>query len=158
MPSPLDATVGKVGGQLRCKVQPVDLLGAWVGSGLLERSVFSFESVNGEVCKATFEEDIQIIFNQSNLWFEGAPACISCHHSDLETSLQNMDLSSYAGVLAGAERKDGAEQGVDILGGGVWEEAKLYEMLITRQMPLGRPEDSPPKGPEIYAGHLDAAE
>jgi hypothetical protein len=158
MPSPLGEAIGSAVGQVRCKVRPVDLLGAWLGAGTPENDSFSFESVSNEPCEATFEEDVLTLFNQSNLWFEGAPACISCHHSDLETSLQHMDLSSYAGVMAGAERKDGIEQGEDILGGGVWEEAKLYEMLITRQMPLGRAEDAPPKGPEIYAGQLSVAE
>ena len=43
-------------------------------------------------------------------------------------------------------------EGKDILGGGVWEEAKLYEMLITKQMPLGLPEDADEKGPVVYAG------
>lgn len=158
MPSPLDLAIGRTGGQLRCKVRPVDLLGAWVEAGVPESEPFAFESDNGEACEAFYEEDIQALFSQSNLWFEGAPACISCHHSDLETSLQYMDLSSYAGVMAGAERKDGIEQGEDILGGGVWEESIMYEMLITRQMPLGRPVDAPPKGPEIYAGQLGTVE
>jgi hypothetical protein len=159
MSSPLVMAMDSTGGQQLCKVRPVDLLGAWVGAGLPESEPFSFESVDGEACRANYEDDIQTLFSQSNLWFEGAPACISCHHSDLETSLQFMDLSSYAGVMAGAERKDGIAQGEDILGGGVWEDAIMYEMLITRQMPLGRSEDSSPKGPEIYAGRLvDTAE
>lgn len=42
--------------------------------------------------------------------------------------------------------------GNDILGGGNWEQSKLYEVLISRSMPLGLPADSPAKGPTVQAG------
>jgi hypothetical protein len=35
---------------------------------------------------------------------------------------------------------------------GAWEQAKLYFMITTRQMPIGRPADAPVKGPVVKAG------
>lgn len=137
---------------IRCPVRPVDLLGAWVNAGVPETEAFEFDSENGEICTATFAQDIQRVFTESNLWFEGAPACVSCHYSDLQASFQQMDLSSYEGILAGAQRTSPDQPGMDILGGGNWEESRMYYMLINRLMPLGRPADSPEKGPVIFAG------
>ncbi len=137
---------------LRCPIRPVDLLGAWVEAGYSETEPFEFTGEDGQLCAASYEKDIARLFSESNLWFDGAPACVSCHNTNLETSFQRMDLSSYAGILAGAQRPSSDEMGMDILGGGNWSEARLYYMLINRLMPLGRPVDSPEKGPLIYAG------
>lgn len=72
-----------------------------------------------------------------------------------------MDLSSYAGILAGSGRANGEPKGKDILGGGVWEQSLLYQMLhaengastINRPlMPLGRTAAVPDNGPLIFAG------
>jgi hypothetical protein len=60
-----------------------------------------------------------------------------------------------------------AAKGKDILGGGVWEESLLYQMvyapdgesLIGRPiMPLGRTADVPDKGPVIFAGRFILSE
>ena len=72
-----------------------------------------------------------------------------------------MDLSSYAGILAGSGRANGEPQGKDILGGGNWDQALLHQMLYAPNgqttigrpaMPFGRPADVPANGPLVYAG------
>ena len=51
-----------------------------------------------------------------------------------------MSLASYAGIIAGSRRNDPSVAGNDILGDGTdWTHAKLYTMIFTRQMPMGRP-------------------
>jgi hypothetical protein len=42
-----------------------------------------------------------------------------------------LDLSSYAGILAGSRREDAESKGTDILGGGNWESSLLYEFIST---------------------------
>lgn len=158
MVNPMSKALGSSSGVLRCSIRAVDLLGAWVGAGYPETDVFTFTDLNDANCEGTFPDDVQNLFLQSNLWYEGAPACVSCHNSDLEASFQNMDLSSFAGIVAGAQRESAEAVGVDILGGGVWEESRLYEMLITKQMPLGRPADTDEKGPVVFAGSVMSGE
>jgi hypothetical protein len=142
-------------------VAAVDLLGAWVSAGYSETEPFTFTDVKGQTCTATFTEDVQKLFLEANLWYDGSPACTTCHYADVLKATQNMDLSSYAGILAGSQRKNGEPTGVDILGGGVWENSLMYQMLyapggqslINRPlMPLGRPSNVPEKGPIIAAG------
>ena len=78
----------------------------------------------------------------------------------------NMDLSSYAGILAGSRRANAEPKGNDILGGGNWDDALLHKMLyapdgktqldpVRPAMPLGRSDLNPPidaNGPIIPAG------
>lgn len=145
----------------KCQIATVDLLGAWVNAGVPETDPFPFTDIAGKECQAVFERDIKPLFVESNLWYPGSLACSSCHQPDLVKALQNMDLSSYQGILAGSGRANGEPMGKDILGGGVWEESLLYQMvyapegksLIGRQiMPLGRTADVPANGPVIFAG------
>jgi hypothetical protein len=155
-PNPIElASSGEAAG-ISCKVRAVDLMGAWVSEGFPELEIFEFIDISGQRCLGTFYDDVQSLFLEANLWFEGAPACVSCHNSDLTASMQNMDLSSYAGILAGSHRENDEATGNDILGAGIWEDAMLYAKLINREMPLGRPPESPAKGPEIFAGSLIA--
>ena len=72
-----------------------------------------------------------------------------------------MDLSSYAGIIAGSHRPNGEPKGNDILGGGNWDQALLHQMLYAPNgqtligrpaMPLGRPADVPANGPLVFAG------
>jgi cytochrome c553 len=146
---------------IRCQIAAVDLIGAWVEAGYPETDSFQFTDIQGQTCTATYNADIQRLFSEANLWFSGAAACTTCHYADLEKAVNNMDLSSYAGVIAGSQRKDGAPTGVDILAGGDWENSLLYQMvyapegqsIIGRQvMPLGRPATVPAEGPVIFAG------
>lgn len=160
MPAP---KVGAEAGPLvvKCQVTAVDLIGAWVTAGAPETDPFQFTDLKDQTCTATYSADIQRLFSEANLWFTGASACTTCHYADIEKATFNLDMSSYAGVIAGSQRKDGAATGIDILGGGDWESSLLYQMLyapngestIGRQvMPLGRPSTVPAEGPVIFAG------
>ena len=141
------------GGQavaIQCSLTAVDLLGAWVTASASESDPFDFTDVNGTLCQGTFSQDIIPLFRDANLWYDGALACASCHGS--AASSAKLDLSSYAGILAGSQRASAEAKGNDILGGGNWEQSTLYEVLISRSMPPGRPADSPAKGPTVQAG------
>jgi len=137
----------------RCQIAAVDLLGAWVDAGYPEQAAFDFTDRNGVDCTATFQKDVFPLFNESNLWYPGALACTTCHNSTLSATAAQMDLSSYAGLLAGSRRASADAQGNDILGGGVWEQSLLYTQLYVKKvMPFGRPPDVPAEGPLVFAG------
>jgi S-disulfanyl-L-cysteine oxidoreductase SoxD len=145
----------------RCHIAALDLIGAWVSAGNAETTPFKFTDVKDQVCIATFKEDVQQLFVTPNLWFDGSPACTTCHNADLAKSMKNMDLSSYAGIMAGSNRVGGAPKGNDILGGGNWDKALLHQMLYAPDgktligrpaMPFGRPATAPANGPVISAG------
>jgi hypothetical protein len=137
----------------RCTVNAQTLLAAWVGGGYSETGPFEFTDQRGTLCTAAFA-DVQPLFSEVNLWYSGALACVSCHNSNLATAAVQMDLSSYAGILAGSQRTSPDVRGTDILGGGNWAAAKLNEMLFVKQlMPFGRPAGAvPPGGPTLLAG------
>jgi len=137
----------------KCTVNARTLLSAWVSSGYHETDQFQFQDSNGNTCQATFS-DVQQLFTEANIWYNGALACASCHNSDIATASANMDLSSYAGLLAGGKRSSPDAKGEDILGGGVWDQSKLNDMLFIKQlMPFGRPPGAvAPDGPTIQAG------
>ena len=160
---PVQSMSGDAGAFNKCQIAAVDLIGAWVTAGVPETDKFTFTDVNGQACEAVFTKDVQPLFLESNLWYPGSLSCSSCHQSNLTLAIQNMDLGSYAGILAGSGRANGEPKGKDILGGGVWEESLLYQMLyapngvsqINRPtMPLGRTADVPDKGPLIFAGRI----
>jgi len=155
MPAPQEASGPVV---VKCQVLAFDLLQAWFQAGLPEADVFEFTDINGQACEATYAADIHPLFSGPNLWYQGAPACITCHHADLATANKNMDLSSYAGIIAGAERTSPDAKGKDILGGGDWEKSMLYERLTAPvggtliPMPLGRPAGTALSKSLIFAG------
>jgi hypothetical protein len=137
----------------KCTVNARTILSAWVNARYPEKDEFEFIDLNGATCVATFA-DIDILFTEGNLWYQGALACISCHHEDLTTASAQMDLSSYAGIVAGSRRSSPDAKGNDILGGGVWDKSKLNDMLfISMQMPFGRPAGAVAEdGPTILSG------
>jgi hypothetical protein len=137
----------------KCTVNAKTILSAWVNAGYPEKDAFEFIDLNGATCVATFA-DVDILFSESNLWYQGALACISCHHADLTTASAQMDLSSYAGIVAGSRRATPDAKGNDILGGGVWDKAMINDQLfISMKMPFGRPEGAVAEdGPTILAG------
>ncbi len=137
-----------------CTVNAETLLAAWVSSGYPETDNFKFVDANQMDCVATFT-DVLPLFSQGNLWYPGALACTACHNSDLNpASSAQLDLSSYAGILAGSHRTAGSAKGDDILGNGSWDDSQLYQVLfVSKTMPAGRPVDtSLNAGPIIYAG------
>ncbi len=145
----------------KCRIAALDLIGAWVKAGVPETDPFEFTDVKGQTCTATFPDDVQKLFVEANIWYDGAPACTTCHYADVKKATKNMDLSSYAGILAGSGRANGEPKGNDILGGGNWDQALLHNMLYAPNgattigrppMPLGRPATVPANGPVIAAG------
>lgn len=114
----------------QCRVAAVDLVGAWVESGSPEETAFQFTDVNGQNCESTFAE-VKPLFVEANLWYAGSLSCVSCHSVDVAVSPAQLDLGSYAGMLAGSRRADAESKGTDILGGGKWEGSLLYEFLST---------------------------
>jgi mono/diheme cytochrome c family protein len=145
----------------KCHIAALNLIGAWVTGGYTEKDPFSFTDVKGQNCTGTFKDDVQKLFVTPNLWYDGAPACITCHYADIAKATKNMDLSSYSGILAGSNRLNGAAKGNDILGGGNWDNALLHQMLYAPDgktligrppMPLGRPASVPAEGPIVSAG------
>jgi mono/diheme cytochrome c family protein len=133
-----------------CPVYAIDLIGAWVAAKTPETEAFSFTDINGKTCQATFSADVLPLFSQANLWYTGALSCRTCHGPDVQISYARMDLSSYQGILAGMGRASASEKGDDILGGGNWEQALLYNALSKGQMPPEKPAGVNPKGPLIY--------
>ncbi len=137
----------------RCRIAAVDLLGAWVSAGYADTIPFTFTDTDGKTCEANFNDDVLPLFVEGNLWYPGALACASCHQPDLTIASAQLDLSSYEGILMGSLRKSPDTKGEDILGGGNWEQSKLYEVLyVKKSEPLGRPPDLPAEGPVLFAG------
>ena len=167
MPPPLVGAAA-VASVPKCHIAAADLIGAWVNAGYSETAAFSFTDANGTSCTGTFKDDVQPLFQTPNLWYSGAQACTTCHYSDLTKAFKHMDLSSYAGILAGANRDNGQAKGDDILGGGKWDQSILHLMLVapngkiqannlglTNAMPFVRSSIVPPvpaNGPVISAG------
>ena len=114
----------------QCRVLAVDLIGAWVAAGSSETEVFQFTDINRQNCESTFEE-VRPLFIEANFWVPGSLSCVSCHSVDVTISPAQLDLSSYAGILAGSRRADAESKGTDILGAGKWDGSLLYEFLST---------------------------
>jgi hypothetical protein len=138
-----------------CQVTAVGLIQAWVSSGYSETDPFIFTDANGLECTANFTQDVQQLFLEGNLWYTGAPACTTCHNTNLNEATAALDLSSYQGMLLGS-RRTGDSAGNDIFGGGNWESSQLYNQLyVLRAMPQGRPADVPSEGPVIFTGSAE---
>lgn len=137
---------------IRCRIAAVDLIAAWVSSGYSDTESFTFTDVDGTICQANYQDDVQQLFFESNIWFPGSLSCSSCHQADMAVSSAQLDQSTYEGMLLGS-RRVGSAKGNDIFGNGVWEESLLYENLyVKKYMPLGRPPEVPAEGPIVFAG------
>ncbi len=139
--------------KVACQIAAVDLLGAWVSAGYSDSEPFTFTDISGKECVGNFSEDIYPLFSEGNLWYTGAPACITCHQADLKVAQVNLSLVTYQDILAGSRRTSPDATGNDILGGGDWQTSLLYSQLfIKKVMPLGRPSEVPAEGPIVFAG------
>jgi mono/diheme cytochrome c family protein len=146
------------GGQAKCSVAGIDLLAAWINAHYPEKDSFDFTDVNGQTCTGMYQKDIYPLFHEGNLWYNGALSCASCHNSDVAKASANLDLSSYQGILMGGKRPSPDARGADILGSGVWQSSKLYDMLVVaKKMPFGRPADLDITKVLVYAGSVKAA-
>ena len=136
------------------EVYAVDVVGAWVEAGAPETEPF------GEY-NATFDEHIQPMFFTPGFWFEGSEACSGCHFGVFENSYHEMDLTSYAGIRAGADVEEDPP-GSSILGESEpgagdfnWEESELRHRLRDNRMPppsIFLRDESNRDGPIVMAG------
>ncbi|MBE0680949.1 MAG: hypothetical protein IH589_03465 [Anaerolineales bacterium] len=113
-----------------CRVAAVDLIGAWVEVGSPETDVFQFVDASGQNCESTFDE-VRSLLIEGNQWYTGSLACVSCHSVDVAVSPAQLDLSTYAGIMAGSRRADAESTGTDILSAGKWDSSLLYEFIST---------------------------
>lgn len=134
-------------GDGECEVYAVDLIGAWVDSGLPESDPFDFTAIDETECEGTFEVDILPLFTSANAWFENSPSCTACHFGLAENSAHEMDLSSYAGILAGADTLE-EPPGEALFGESEpgatdynWSESGMRRRLRNNRMPPGSPFD-----------------
>ena len=127
-----------------CLVGATDLVGAWVSAGHPETEVFPFSDVNGQPCEGTFAEDVQPLFVENSIWYDGSIGCISCHNPDQPDRNAGLDLSSYEAMTSGT----------DIFGGDDPQNSLLYDVLINRKLvPEGHSADGPGEPVFVYAGH-----
>ena len=137
-----------------CYVSATDLIGAWVNAKSPETNPFPFTDINGAPCQGTFDKDIQHLFVENSLWYQGSIGCVSCHNAELTDRSGGLDLSSYQGIMAGSNRSYAGAKGTDILGGGNWEASKLHDVLVVKGLVTqGHSADVDPVPPVfIYAG------
>ena len=141
----------------QCPVAAADLVGAWVTAGSPDTEPFPFEDVNGNPCEGTFA-DIQPLFVENSLWYNGSIGCVSCHNADLTERSGGLDLTTYDAILLGSRRVAGSSSaGTDIFGGGDWESSALHTVLVSQGFaPEGHSADNPPVSLIIYAGQAAA--
>ncbi len=134
LPATLPAMELPAGGEAavsdQCRVAALDLIGAWAAAGSSETEAFQFVDVNGQDCESTFEE-VKPLFIEANYWYVGSLSCVSCHSVDVAVSSAQLDLSNYAGIMAGSRRADAESTGTDILAAGKWDTSLLYEFIST---------------------------
>lgn len=138
----------------QCSVRAMDLLGAWVDAGYPESDPFPFTDLNGNPCEGSFNADIWPLLNESNLWFPASLSCTSCHNAAFKPNTGGLDLTSYAGILAGSQRESAeVAKGSPILASS-WTASLLYQTLsLTENIPDGHPPLAyPPADLVVYAG------
>jgi hypothetical protein len=124
-------------GEYGCEQTAVGLLGAWVEAG----------APNGDFeyggATLAFERDVLPFFTQASMWFEGSQACSGCHFAASENSYHQLDLSSYEGIMTGADSLE-EPPGVSILGESTpgvgdfdWSASKLRARLRNNRMSPG---------------------
>jgi hypothetical protein len=127
----------ELGGQ--CQASALDVLGSWVDAGAPESEPFEFPAVGGGTCTGSYA-DIRMLLSTPGIWYPESPACATCHSGDIAKAAANLDLNSYAGILAGSGRASADARGDDILGGSTWRESRLFEVLVSEGTePYGRP-------------------
>ncbi len=105
----------------------VGLIEAWVKAGAKN--------------DATFSGTILPLLTTDGVWGADTPACTSCHFANSEESYHEMDLSSYEGVMKGADALS-SPPGVGIFGQSKigatdfdWGHSKMKERLRNNRMP-----------------------
>ncbi|MDP1547381.1 MAG: hypothetical protein Q8L87_15330, partial [Anaerolineales bacterium] len=151
-----DEGVTVLPGQFGCDLNGVGVLEAWVVTGAPETDAFAYGDA-----QLTFERDVLPFFTQPNMWFEGSQACTGCHFAATENSYHEMDLTSYEGIVTGADSLS-SPPGVSILGASAigatdydWAHSKLRERMRNNRMPPGIEFDITEEnrdGPLVLAG------
>ena len=121
----------------------VDIIGAWVQAGAPETDSFDYTGMDGNTYQATFEVDILPLFFGNGVWYKGAQACTGCHFANSENSYHEMDLTTYQGIVTGADSIS-SPPGVSILGASAvgatdfdWDHSKMRARLRNNRMPPG---------------------
>ncbi|MBI5964826.1 MAG: hypothetical protein HY863_15210, partial [Chloroflexi bacterium] len=145
-----------VPGEYGCELNSVGLIGAWVEAGAPETDPFAYGDA-----QLTFERDVLPFFTEAGMWFDGSQACTGCHFANSENSYHEMDLTSYQGIVTGADSIS-APPGVSILGASEigatdfnWAGSKLRERLRNNRMAPGIEFDITEEnrdGPLVLAG------
>jgi hypothetical protein len=153
--APATPPVGQpAGGALdgQCQASALEVLGSWVEAGAPESEPFEFADVSGATCAGSYA-DVRMLLSTPGIWYPGAAACATCHSGDLAEAAANLDLNSYAGILAGSGRASADAGGDDILGGSDWAQSRLFEVLVSQGTePFGRPPGLDLKQAIVYAG------
>ncbi len=91
----------------------------------------------------SFSQHILPMFTSSNFWYDGAEACTSCHFEVSDESAHQIDLSSWAGLMTGAESLE-EPPGESLLGESApgagdfdWGDSELRERMRNNRMPPG---------------------
>ena len=144
-------------GEYGCDLNAVGLIAAWVQSDA-PNGKFSYDDTSVD-----FERDVLPFFTEDNMWFEGSQACTGCHFANSENSYHEMNLSSYEGILTGADSLS-SPPGVSILGESAigagdfdWDHSKLKERLRNNRMAPGWDFDITEEnrdGPLLLAGTI----
>lgn len=86
-----------------------------------------------------FAQDVLPLFSQDNVFAPNTPACTTCHMSNQEPpSFHELDLSSYAGIMLGADSvAKGVNNATKVVIPGKPEESGLFQHLVEDRMPPG---------------------
>ncbi|MCB6178677.1 hypothetical protein LHP98_11110 [Rhodobacter sp. Har01] len=86
-----------------------------------------------------FKDAILPLFATEGAFGPDAPACIECHMSNQEPpSFHEMDLTSYAGIMLGADSvAKGVENAVKVVIPGKPEDSAILQHLVENRMPPG---------------------
>jgi hypothetical protein len=151
---PAPTTDGAADAFGKCQVKAMDLLGAWVDAGAPEMDAFPFTDLDGNSCQGTFQADVMPLLGENQIWFPASLSCTSCHNTAFGAESAGLDLTSYAGILAGSQRASAdVAKGTAILANN-WTGSLLYQTLsLTENIPLGHPTLAHPAADlVIYAG------
>ena len=88
---------------------------------------------------ARFARDVLPLFSRDNVFAPGTPACTTCHMSNQEPpSFHELDLSSYEGIMLGADSvAKGVNNATKVVIPGQPEASGLFQHLVEDRMPPG---------------------
>ena len=132
-----------ISAELGAAIKAVELVQLWVDAGASETQAFEYTGLDGNTYQASYETDIQPLFTQNGVWFEGSQACSGCHFGNIETSYHEMDLATYQGLLKGGDVLS-SPPGVPLFGQSEtgatdydFAHSKMRERLRNNRMPPG---------------------